>query len=89
MEQKNRNWLYKKGKVFIHKRWGTLVKITSYTPPIKNEYEKVTFEEINLPEPRSGECFGDIPKYLYDIDHEIEVFNENFYKNSKNDLTEE
>jgi hypothetical protein len=42
-----------------------------------------------LPEPRSGECFGDIPKYLYDIDHEIEVFNENFYKNSKNDLTEE
>ena len=74
MEFKNRNWLYKKGKVFVHKKWGTLVRVTAYSPQTAESAEKVSFEEVNTPTPRLGECFGDIQRYLYDIDREINGF---------------
>ncbi len=74
MEFKNRSWLYKKGKVFVNRRWGTLVRVLSYLPQTSESAERVSFEEINVPNPRSGDCFGDIQKYLYDIDREINGF---------------
>ena len=72
---------YKKGRVFVNRRWGTLVKITSYTPKTENTDEIVTYEEINKPNPRDGECFGDISRYLYDIDREIDSYGRNERKN--------
>lgn len=89
-EIKNHSWLYKKGKVFSHRRWGSLVKITEYFPPTENEPEKVSFIEINVEdEPRKGECFGKITQYLYDVDYEIECTDKNLQKFSKRDLTNE
>ena len=72
MEFKNK--IYKKGKVFLHKKWGTLVKIIEYIPPSQNSCERITFEEINKVNPKSGEYFGDISKCLYDINNEIDNF---------------
>lgn len=91
IEVKNHSWLYKKGKVFSHRRWGTLVKITEYFPPTDKEPEKVSFIEINVIDnkPRTGECFGKISQFLYDIDYEIECIDKMLYENSKKDLTNE
>lgn len=80
MELRNRNWLYKKGKVFVYKKWGTLVRILEYSPQTSDSCERISFEEINVPSPRMGEYFGDIQKMLYDIDREIDNFD-------KTDLT--
>lgn len=82
MELRNRNWLYKKGKVFVHKKWGTLVRVLEYSPQSSNSCERISFEEINVPYPRTAEYFGDIQKIFYDIDREIDNFD-------KTDLTNE
>ena len=74
MEFKNKNKYYRKGKVFLCKKWGTLVKILEYFPPSQKESERAVFEEINQVNPKEGECFGDISRYLYDIDNEIDNF---------------
>lgn len=71
---KNRSKYYRKGKVFVVKKYGFLARVISYQPQTAASPEIVEYEQINVDKPIHGEVFGDLSKYLYDIDAEIDSY---------------
>jgi len=60
--------------VFVVRKYGFLARVLNYQPQTEKNPEIVEYEQINVEHPIRGEVFGDLSKYLYDIDAEIDNY---------------